>query len=122
MAPSKTNKTFHPYKDEELIKIPIDAPIEEHVRILLGPPDLTGTSVLPAPLKDEKKKLDTALGKNDPNPYIRARAEVLGKLKKSAIEKIEQMEKEGKTDDRFYKEFMQQVIALGDKLSLDKPK
>lgn len=69
------------------------------------------------PIPDETKKLETKLAVNDKNPYVRARAEVLSKLKKSAVAKIEEMEKTGKTEDRFYKDFIQQVIQLGDKYS-----
>jgi hypothetical protein len=66
------------------------------------------------------KTLDAALGATDPNPYIRARIQVLKDLSDKRRAAIEEMEKTGKTDDPEYVKFAAAVAMLGDKFSDEK--
>ena len=89
--------------------------IARHIKILLGHPDLTGTEIVEKPTQ-----LDTALALKDPNPYVRARAIILKKMKEEDRKTIEKQELEGKTDTNFYQAFVKRVALLGDKLSAEK--
>lgn len=66
------------------------------------------------------KTLDAALGATDPNPYIRARIQVLKDLPADKRARIELMERDKKTDNPIYEEFARMVSLLGDKLSDEK--
>lgn len=117
MANTNKKENFENFKKIQrgnLIVIPGDD-IREHIKILLGPPDLTGTEV--AVSKDETSKLESSLATNSKNPYVRARAEVLSKMIKSKRIEIEERERTGKTDARIYDEFVKEVQRLGDKYS-----
>jgi hypothetical protein len=104
------------YSDEAYIYIPSSTPIEQVVKILLGPPDLTTETIVSAP-GDNKTKLNQKLAENDKNPYIRARAEILSKLTKSELARIEKMEATGDTENKEYKNLIKKISDLGDKLS-----
>jgi hypothetical protein len=110
------NKTKLRYPNDQYIQIPAATPIEQVIKILLGPPDLTTEVILSAP-KDEKTKLNQKLAENDKNCYVRARAEIISKLTKSAREKIEKMEATKDIENREYKDFLKKITDLGDKLS-----
>ena len=98
--------------------IPMSAPIEEHIRILLGPPDLTEASIpYERASSNDKEKLQSTLATVSKNPYVRAREEILKKMPKAKRTEIEQMEAMGKVDNRVYKEFLAAVANAGDKLS-----
>ena len=66
------------------------------------------------------KTLDAALGATDPNPYVRARTQVLKDLSDKRRAAIEEMEKTGKTNDPEYAKFAAAVALLGDKFSDEK--
>lgn len=66
---------------------------------------------------DETKKLETTLGSTSPNPYVRARCEVLVKYPEEKRKLIELMEKGEKPKDHRYDSFVKEVSALGDKMS-----
>ena len=63
------------------------------------------------------KSLDTNTGETSTNPYIKARIQVLKTLKPWRRSEIETMEREKNIDNKFYQEFVDMVITLGDKLS-----
>ncbi len=65
----------------------------------------------------EAKKLETKLGSSSPNPYIRARCEIISKMPESRRLAIEQMEKGEKPKNHVYDDFVKEVTKLGDKLS-----
>jgi hypothetical protein len=111
----KYKNTFVKRNLNGCILIPAATPIEEVVRILCGPPDLTGTEI-----EEKPTKLDTALALKDPNPYVRARAIILKKMTDGDRKLIEKQEVEGKTDTNFYQAFVKKVSLLGDKLSAEK--
>jgi hypothetical protein len=66
------------------------------------------------------KTLDAALGATDPNPYVRARTQVLKDLPADKRARIELMERDKKTDNAVYDEFSRMVAKLGDKFSDEK--
>ena len=66
---------------------------------------------------DETKKLETKLGSTSPNPYVRARCEILVKYPEEKRKLIELMEKGEKPKDTRYDTFVQEVAKLGDKMS-----
>jgi hypothetical protein len=70
---------------------------------------------VPAP-KTEKKRLERTLGVNDNNPYVRARNQILSKMKENDRKMIERMEEEDDTNNRTYENFTHQVAELGDTL------
>ena len=115
---SMTNSdSFKKYHDAlkgratNVILIPDKLPIETHISILLSGPDLTEQTA------SSPKKLEVALAANDKNPYVRARAEVLKKMKSSDRALIEKMEETKNTNNYFYEKFVKAVAAEGDKLS-----
>ena len=61
--------------------------------------------------------LEEALGKMSDNPYVRARIQILNKMKPEARSVIEKMEKGTLPQDRRYDEFCKEIRILGDKLS-----
>lgn len=67
--------------------------------------------------KDEAKRLHSTLAAGDPNPYVRARAQVLSKMTDAEHKRIEEMEKTGDTKNHMYSNFISEVSKLGDKLS-----
>lgn len=69
------------------------------------------------PTAQSKKVLDDALGKMSDNPYIRARTQILTKMKPEARSVIEKMEKGTLPKDSRYDEFCKEIGKLGDKLS-----
>ena len=71
----------------------------------------------PEPLKQPPSILQDALAKSSPNPYVRARAEILGKMSPGARAAVEEMERIGNTCNSIYDKFAQSVTILGDKLS-----
>jgi hypothetical protein len=64
---------------------------------------------------DEKKKTSLI------NPYFRARIKILIKYPEWRRNEISALEKAGDLDNRHYLDFVKEVAAEGDKLSLDKP-
>ena len=66
------------------------------------------------------KTLDAALGATDPNPYVRARTQVLNALPSDKRARIELMEQDKKTDNAVYDDFAKAVALLGDKFSDEK--
>jgi hypothetical protein len=54
------------------------------------------------------------------NPYLRAKHKVLSEMHSTFRGEIEELEKTGNVDHRFYTQFVEQVAALGDKYS-DEP-
>ena len=70
----------------------------------------------PAPIKDETSKMHRSLATNHKNPYVRARQIVLDKLPEWRRKEIETMEKLGNTDNKFYKDFVAEVMKIGDAL------
>lgn len=112
MAATDKNQTKYTQRDlGDCIRIPIKTSIEETIRILCGPPDITGIEI-----EEKPTHLDAALALKDPNPYVRAKFQVLSKLpawKKREIEEIEQ----GKLPpNSAYDAFIKSVTKLGDKL------
>lgn len=74
---------------------------------------------------EDTKPLDTALGLKSPNPYIRARTQILQKWMKDPklqwkAKEVERMENGTNPKDQFYNEFVILVEELGDKLSDEK--
>lgn len=67
-------------------------------------------------LQEEEKKNPIAKSspKNENNPYIRARAEVLKKMPSWKRNEIATMEKEHNLDNPYYDDFVKQVRILGD--------
>ncbi len=72
-------------------------------------------SVKPAP--KSTAALEDALGKMSDNPYVRARIQVLQKMKPEARSVIEKMEKGTLPKDSRYDTFCKDVGILGDQLS-----
>lgn len=66
---------------------------------------------------NETKKLESKLGSMSPNPYVRARVEILMKMTEDQRKAIELMEKGEKPTDHRYDAFVKQVAALGDKMT-----
>ena len=87
--------------------------------MLLEAEEKAKTKAAPAmkPKTDDSKRLNSALGLGDKNAYVRARAQVLGKMTDAQHKQIEEMEKTGDTKNRIYSEFITAVSNLGDKLS-----
>lgn len=72
--------------------------------------------------KDDNKKLETKLALASDNPYIRAWGEVLNKWMNDPktlreAKEIENMEKGKFPRDRYYNDFIKEVITLGDSIS-----
>lgn len=51
------------------------------------------------------------------NPYVRARIEVLKGMKDWRRREVEEMEKTGNLDNKYYMDFVKEVAQLGDKYS-----
>ncbi len=71
----------------------------------------------PPPPTDETKKLESALGANSKNPYVKARGQILMAMPEWKRKLIEEIEAGTKPKDRFYDEFIKDVTKLGDSLS-----
>lgn len=74
---------------------------------------------------DDVNPLDIALGLKSPNPYVRARNQILQKWMKDPslqwkAREIEKMENGTNPKNQFYDEFILVVAELGDKLSDEK--
>ena len=65
--------------------------------------------------KKEGKRLEKKLGSMSSNPYIRARIEILNKMKEVDRKEIETMENTKDVNNRFYEDFVKQVRILGEK-------
>ncbi len=82
-----------------------------------GPPKSSQSgSVKP----DPKTAVQDNLAAKSDNPYIKARAKVLGDMTPSKRAQIEKMESDGKIENPTYKAFISAVTALGDKISSTK--
>jgi hypothetical protein len=71
----------------------------------------------PEPFQQPSAVLNDALGKMSNNPYIRARTEILNKMKPLARSIIEKMEKGELEKDSRYDTFCKAVQIRGDQLS-----
>ena len=114
-APSKKNKTEAEMIAEALIEGNKMLEAEEKEKLKKSP-KLTVSDVKP---------LDTALGLKSPNPYIRARTQILQKWMKDPhlqwkAREVEKMENGTNPKNQFYDEFVLIVAELGDKLSDEK--
>jgi DNA-binding FadR family transcriptional regulator len=65
----------------------------------------------------ENKRLQDALAASTKNPYVRARLKILNDLTKDRRDQIEGMEKNGKTNNPTYEQFIKMVTKLGDDFS-----
>ena len=105
--------------------VPTDLPPKTHLidhlaaegHKLLAKEGATQTTSSVAVKKDETQRLSNALASSSKNPYVRARFEVLMKYPEWRRKEIAMMEKTNNINNKFYKEFVQAVIILGDKLS-----
>ena len=79
-----------------------------------------GIKLLESNTPDQPKTLDSVLGSTDPNPYIRARCQVLNALPADKRARIELMEQDKKIDNPIYDDFAKAVALLGDKFSDEK--
>jgi len=68
------------------------------------------------PKKDDSEKLKDKLASTDKNPYVRARQIVLDKLPTWRRKEIEEMEKNGNTNNKIYSDFVAEVAKIGDGL------
>jgi len=75
------------------------------------------SSVTPPSVTPPPSKVQDALGKASPNPYIKARATLLEQMLPSYRIVIEKMENNELTRDKRYDKFIKELIALGDSLS-----
>ena len=71
----------------------------------------------PAKSVKSSAALEDALGKMSDNPYVKARAEILKKMKPEQRIVIEKMEQNKIERDRRYDEFCKAVSRLGDSFS-----
>lgn len=94
--------------DEDLIRVLI---VEGNA--LLKAEDKTPP---PKPPNDNQRLQDT-LAANTTNPYVRARLKILNDLSDERRNRIEEMEKNGKTDNPTYEQFAKMVVKLGDQFS-----
>ena len=65
----------------------------------------------------ENKRLQDALAAATKNPYVRARLKILNDLTKDRRDQIEAMEKNKKTNNPTYEQFVKMVMKLGDEFS-----
>jgi hypothetical protein len=70
----------------------------------------------PEPMAQKPEILETKLGSMSPNPFIRARVQILNKMDDFHRKEIEKMEKDGNTENRVYNTFAHDVRVLGDQL------
>ncbi len=75
------------------------------------------TIVVTKPVEDSPKKLEDTLAAKSTNPYIRARVEILKKYPLWKKHEMESYERNGKTDNRHYEQFVREVRELGDSFS-----
>ena len=68
----------------------------------------------PEPMAQKPQILETKLGSMSDNPIIQARIKVLNGYTPFRRAEIEKMEREGDTDNRFYKDFAAEVSHLTD--------
>lgn len=68
----------------------------------------------PEPKAQKPELLETKLGSMSPNPFVRARVQILNKMSDFHRNEIERMEKDGNTDNRVYNEFAHQCRILGE--------
>lgn len=67
------------------------------------------------PAKAQKPEiLETKLGSMSPNPFVRARIQILNKMDAFHRNEIERMEKANDTENRIYNEFAHNVRVLGE--------
>jgi len=114
-APSKDNKTEAEMIAEALIEGNKMLEAEEKEKIKKSPKLVVS----------DVKPLDMALGLKSPNPYIRARAQILQKWMKDPhlqwkAREVEKMENGTNPKNQFYDEFVILQAELGDKLSDEK--
>jgi len=72
---------------------------------------------LPSKTKSDPKVLENALAAMSKNPYVRARIKILNDLPAERRKQIEDMEKNGKTNNATYEQFAKMVSKLGDQFS-----
>lgn len=65
----------------------------------------------------EKKRLETKLEETSPNPYIRARCQILAAMSTERRKVIEKMESGQLLKDYVYEDFVKEVMKQGDILS-----
>jgi len=68
----------------------------------------------PEPITQTPQTLETKLDSISENPIIRARVKVLNGYSQFRRTEIERMERNGDTDNRFYKDFVAEVSRLTD--------
>jgi len=85
---------------------------------LLAEEEKKNPAPAPVPIKrkDERKELDATLALNSTNPYVRARVMILQKLPAWKRKELEQMEKTGDINNKYYQQFVHDVRVLGDTL------
>lgn len=98
--------------DAEINNVNIAKWVAEGAALLAEESKLTKKKVV-----DETKKLETKLGSISPNPYVRARCEILVKYPEEKRKLIELMEKGEKPKDHRYDTFVKEVASLGDKMT-----
>lgn len=67
--------------------------------------------------KTAKSKLSANIATSSSNPYTKARMMVLEKLPEWRRKELARMEKTGDINNRFYHDFISEVMTLGDQLS-----
>ena len=98
-----------PIPDHEEI---LDELVAEGMKLLEEDEKLQKKSII-----SETKKLESSLGLTSPNPYVRARMEILSKMSNDKRKVIEEMENGTKPKDHRYDEFVRLVAQLGDKMT-----
>lgn len=111
-----SRKNLKPFPADYTLEQMIIAAVAEG-NVLLQLDEMKKPSVKPAAPPQSKKVLDDALGKMSDNPYVRARTQILTKMKPEARSVIEKMEKGELPKDSRYDEFCKLVGRLGDQLS-----
>lgn len=68
----------------------------------------------PEPMTQKPQILESKLGSISPNPFVRARVQILTKMGDFERKEIERMEKDGNINNRVYDAFAHDVRVLGD--------
>lgn len=97
--------------DDTLLKVLVKEGLE-----IINAEQGKSPSTTPTP-KDDSKNLEKAMGEMSKNPYVRARIKILNDMTEDRRKRIEEAEKTGNMDTYTYKDFVKEVIKLGDQFS-----
>ena len=106
-----------PVPEENLTLMQMVAQATLQGMIILRAEEKEKAKAKPEPIAQKPQILEIKLGSMSPNPFVRARVQVLNKMDDFHRHEIEKIERGELPKSRFYDDFVKEVAALGDRLS-----